>query len=44
VLAVDDPAIAELAKSFAGAGHRFDQLLIELVASEAFRFVEPVRR
>lgn len=44
LLPVDDPAIAELAKGFAGAGHRFDQLLIELVASEAFRFVEPVRR
>lgn len=43
-VAVDDIAIAELTATFSSGGHRFDQLLLELLASEAFRFVEPVRR
>ena len=44
LVSVDDLAIAELAAAFTGGGHRVEQFLIELVASEAFRFVEPVRR
>ncbi len=41
LLAVDGASLDALAKSFADSGHRVDQLLQRLVASEAFRFVQP---
>jgi hypothetical protein len=41
---VDELAIAELSTTFSNGGRHFDRLLVDLVASEAFRFVEPVRR
>jgi len=31
----------KLATSFAAGGNHFDQLILDLVASEGFRFVEP---
>jgi hypothetical protein len=37
----DAAVLNKLAASFAAAGNRFDQLMLELVASEGFRFVEP---
>jgi len=40
---VDGPALNSLAKQFADSGNRVDQLLLNLVNSEAFRFVEPIK-
>jgi hypothetical protein len=40
-LYVDSAALEELMASFAEHRHRFDQLLISLAVSDAFRFVEP---
>ena len=40
---VDGPALNALAKQFGESGNRVDQLLLNLVNSEAFRFVEPVK-
>jgi hypothetical protein len=40
-LQVDRPAIEQLAASFSSSQHRLDQLLLTLVTSDAFRFVEP---
>jgi hypothetical protein len=37
----DGPVLNKLAASFAAGGNHLDQLLLELVASEGFRFVEP---
>jgi hypothetical protein len=37
----DAPVLNKLAATFASGGHQLDQLMIELVASEGFRFVEP---
>jgi hypothetical protein len=42
-LAVDGPALDALAKQFGASGRRVDRLLADLVTSEAFRFVEPVK-
>jgi hypothetical protein len=39
--AVDRAALAELTTAFGLDGHRADRLLVALVSSEAFRFVEP---
>ena len=44
LVAVDTAPVGELTSAFQAQGHRVDQLLVELVSSEAFRFVEPVRR
>ncbi len=41
VLPVDEAALAGLAQQFAASGHRADQALLDLVSSDAFRFVEP---
>jgi len=41
LLAADGASLDSLAKSFTGSGNRVDQLLERLVASEAFRFVQP---
>lgn len=38
---LDRTALNELAASFAGSQNRLDSLLLSLVTSEAFRFVEP---
>jgi hypothetical protein len=40
---VDGPALNALAKQFASSKNRVDQLLLNLVSSEAFRFVEPIK-
>jgi hypothetical protein len=40
---VDGPALNALAKQFASSKNRVDQLLVNLVSSEAFRFVEPIK-
>lgn len=40
-IALDEAALAELSRQFDAAGHRADQLLVSLVASDAFRFVVP---
>jgi hypothetical protein len=37
----DAPALDALATRFASAGNHVDQLLVDLVASDAFRFVQP---
>ncbi|HXI58600.1 MAG TPA: DUF1592 domain-containing protein [Polyangia bacterium] len=37
----DGTVLTKLASSFATGGNHFDQLLLDLVASEGFRFVEP---
>jgi hypothetical protein len=37
----DAPVLDALATGFAAGGNRFDQLLLDVVASEGFRFVEP---
>ena len=37
----DAPALDALATTFAKNGNRVDQLLLELVTSDAFRFVTP---
>jgi hypothetical protein len=37
----DRPSVNELAASFAASENRLDQLLVTLVTSESFRFVEP---
>jgi hypothetical protein len=39
--AADAPALDGLATRFASTGNRLDQLLVDLVASDAFRFVQP---
>jgi hypothetical protein len=38
---VDGPALDVLAQRFAAVHNRVDQLLVDLVSSEAFRFVQP---
>lgn len=38
---VDSAALASLTSEFGASGNRADQLLVALVSSEAFRFVEP---
>jgi PAS domain-containing protein len=43
-IAVDGPAVEALGRRFAQGGRRADRLLVELAASEAFRFVEPLGR
>jgi hypothetical protein len=40
---VDGPALNALAKQFSASKNRVDQLLLNLVSSEAFRFVEPIK-
>jgi hypothetical protein len=40
-LQLDGPSIDQLAVSFSEGQNRLDQLLITLVTSESFRFVEP---
>jgi hypothetical protein len=42
-LDVDSTALAGLTTQFGASGNRADQLLVELVSSEAFRFVEPTK-
>src|SRR4029453_17136077 len=37
----DGPTLDALAKSFAAGDNRIDSLLVDLVSSEAFRFVQP---
>jgi hypothetical protein len=37
----DAPALDALAATFAKAGNRVDQLMLEVVSSDAFRFVTP---
>ena len=39
-LAVDATVIANLSKQFEGQGHRADELLVDIVTSDAYRFVE----
>jgi Protein of unknown function (DUF1585) len=39
-LAVDSPVIAGLTTQFNTSGHRADQLLLDIVSSDAYRFVE----
>jgi Protein of unknown function (DUF1588)/Protein of unknown function (DUF1592)/Protein of unknown function (DUF1595)/Protein of unknown function (DUF1587)/Protein of unknown function (DUF1585) len=39
-LAVDAPVLANLAAQFEANGHRADQLLLDIVSSDAYRFVE----
>jgi hypothetical protein len=41
-VAVDNNAINQLAGQFSTAGNRIDQLLVNLVASDGFRFVTPI--
>lgn len=43
-MAVDGPALEGLGKQFAQSGSRVDRLLLDLVTSEAYRFVEPFGR
>jgi hypothetical protein len=40
----DDVALNALAKQFTDSGHHADALLVDLMASDAFRFVEPSQR
>jgi hypothetical protein len=40
---LDRPALEQLAAAFAGSQNRVDLLLVSLVTSEAFRFVEPTK-
>ena len=40
----DDVALNALAKQFTDNGHHADALLVDLMASDAFRFVEPSQR
>ena len=39
-MAVDEPVLADLSKQFAASGHRADQLLLNIVSSDAYRFVQ----
>jgi hypothetical protein len=39
-LAVDTPVLDHLSNQFAASGHRADQLLLDIVSSDAYRFVE----
>jgi hypothetical protein len=39
----DGAVLDALSGRFAASGHRVDQLLVDLVSSEAFRFVQPNR-
>jgi hypothetical protein len=39
-LAVDSPVLASLTTQFNTSGHRADQLLLDIVSSDAYRFVE----
>ena len=39
--AIDGPALDRLAIRFASGGNRFDEMLVDLVTSDSFRFVEP---
>ena len=39
-LAVDAPVLASLSKQFDEKGHRANQLLVDIVSSDAYRFVE----
>jgi hypothetical protein len=39
-LEVDAPVLANLATHFGASGHRADQLLLDIVSSDAYRFVE----
>jgi hypothetical protein len=39
----DDSALGDLAQQFAAGGHHADALLVDLMASDAFRFVEPAQ-
>jgi hypothetical protein len=41
-VAIDNNAINQLAGQFSGAGNRLDQLLVDLVGSDGFRFVTPM--
>jgi hypothetical protein len=43
-IAVDDPALLGLTRLFNQSGRRGDRLLVDLVASDAYRFVEPIGR
>ncbi|HXI60577.1 MAG TPA: DUF1588 domain-containing protein, partial [Polyangia bacterium] len=43
-LAVDNPVLADLGKKFVTSGHRADQLLLDIVSSDAYRFVEITTR
>ncbi len=40
-IALDSVALDRLAERFAAAGNKVDQLLVDLVTSDSFRFVEP---
>jgi hypothetical protein len=39
-LPVDAPVVASLSQQFEASGHRADQLLLDIVSSDAYRFVE----
>jgi hypothetical protein len=41
-VAIDNNAINQLAGQFSAAGNRLDQLLVNLVTSDGFRFVTPM--
>ena len=43
-LDVDAPVLATLAAQFGASGHRADQLLLDIVSSDAYRFVEGATR
>ncbi len=43
-LAVDQTVLANLSKQFAESGHRADKLLLDIVSSDAYRFVEIATR
>ncbi len=38
---IDGPALDGLAARFASGGNRVDTMLVDLVTSDSFRFVEP---
>ena len=40
-IGLDEPAVDALTTQFAAAGNRVDQLLVTLVSSDSFRFVQP---
>jgi hypothetical protein len=40
-IGLDEPSINDLTTQFSAAGNRVDQLLVSLVSSDSFRFVEP---
>jgi hypothetical protein len=44
LLDVDAPVLADLAAQFAASGHRADQLLLDVLSSDAYRFIQVATR